>query len=963
MSFEERYKNLNPRQREAVDTIEGPVMVIAGPGTGKTTILTLRIANILKKTDTPPSGILAITYTDAGAKNMRVKLRELIGSRADEVRIHTFHGFASSVINEFREHFPHLSKSEQITDVEAEAIVRKILADAKFADIRPFGNPDMYIGPILGAIRDSKKEAWAPDMLRSFAKDEAKRVTKDPESISTRGASKGELKADAKKRIERLEKTTLLADVYEQYEAEKKGKYIDFDDQIIELMVALERDELLLRLLQEKFLYILVDEHQDTNDSQNLLIRMIADFFETPNLFVVGDEKQAIYRFQGASVQNFLRFQNVWKNMKVISLEDNYRSHQGILDAGFAMIENNYAEGEHEVLRIALKSGAKTGGPVDVITAGNIAAEEAWLAEAVSKVLKTDKTSTVAVIVRKNRLVERALSALESRGVKAAAERGADIFSHPTGSLFFDLIGFLNDPSYTEGLARTLAAGLWNIEFDRAAEIIGLLRAGKPVGIEKRIPAAAELQRVKATSGALAYIVKAAEVSGLVEAIALDPLAVEVWRGIITLSEEIARRSSIEDPSKLMTALLSYATSAESRSVKVSLGAPDARATIMTAHSSKGLEFDYVFMPYSTEDAWMSQRRGPSFILPREAADKDDIRDTRRLFYVALTRARKHVVISSSTEGAGGKETLPVRFISEIPENLQAKVSLPAVKDLVSLRPSKNLSTQEEILADFARRSLAEKGLSVTALNHFIACPARYFYKSVMRLPEAPSASAEKGNAMHAALDAVWKLPTKDTKTIESQIISTVTEYFNTRSLLPAFERQSIVEKLVHDAPAVAAALTGHFLQTPPAVSETPVESKRGDIRIHGKLDALVVGDSTVSIFDYKTREAMSENEIRGLTKDATGDYFRQLVFYKLLLVGDIRTRGKSIEPSLVFVSPDAKGRCPIITLPISKKDEDTVLAYIDRLVEAVRTGSVVRGTCDDSNCKECTLRRFIEKK
>src|SRR3990167_395283 len=122
---------------------------------------------------------------------------------------------------------------------------------------------------------------------------------------------------------------------------------MDFDDLILELISALRKDELLLRLLQEKFQYILVDEHQDTNDSQNALIRLIAEFFDSPNIFVVGDEKQAIYRFQGASLENFLSFQKKWSGMKTIRLEENYRSQQRVLDAGFAMIENNYAEGDY----------------------------------------------------------------------------------------------------------------------------------------------------------------------------------------------------------------------------------------------------------------------------------------------------------------------------------------------------------------------------------------------------------------------------------------------------------------------------------------------------------------------------------------------------------------------------------------------------------------------------------------
>ena len=150
--FKKEYAKLNSKQKEAVDTIEGPVMGIEGPGTGKTTILTLRIANILRLTDTPASGILALTFTEAGVKTMRKKLREIIGDSALDVPIHTFHGFASSVITEFQDHFPHLSRSKQITDIEAESLVREIIKEKKFNKLRPIGDPDFYIAKIIGAI-------------------------------------------------------------------------------------------------------------------------------------------------------------------------------------------------------------------------------------------------------------------------------------------------------------------------------------------------------------------------------------------------------------------------------------------------------------------------------------------------------------------------------------------------------------------------------------------------------------------------------------------------------------------------------------------------------------------------------------------------------------------------------------------------------------------------------------------
>ncbi len=435
MEFKEAYKQLNKAQKEAVDTVEGPVMVVAGPGTGKTQILTLRIANILLKTDTPPGGILALTFTEAGAKEMKRRLREIIGSEAEEVRVHTYHGFARSIINEFDDHFSHLSRVKQITEIEKEVLVREIIKEKRFAKLRPSGDPDFFVSKIIGAISDAKEEAWMPDMVRSFAMQEIERVKQDEEFLSTRGPTKGKLKADALKRIEKCERTIIFADAYEAYEQRKKAdRKMDFDDLIIELLVSLRKDKLLLQMLQERFLYILIDEHQDTNDAQNLFIRMIADFFETPNLFVVGDEKQAIYRFQGASVENFLQFQNTWKSMKVIPLETNYRSHQGILDASFSMIENNYNESEYSNLRVKLLSdGTKPSRPLFLVMAGNVPAGDRFLIKELTSVLKENPSKTVAIITRRNREIEHILALLEKHKIPAVAERGIDIFSNPLG--------------------------------------------------------------------------------------------------------------------------------------------------------------------------------------------------------------------------------------------------------------------------------------------------------------------------------------------------------------------------------------------------------------------------------------------------------------------------------------------------------------------------------------------------
>lgn len=965
--FEKKYKSLNAEQKQAVDAIEGPVMVIAGPGTGKTQILTLRIANILRKTDTPASGILAITYTESGVRAMRTRLREIIGARADEVRIHTFHGLAASIISEFDDHFPHLHKAAQMTDAQAENIVRKILEEKRFAKLRPLGDAEFYVGKIISTVSEAKREAWTPEMIKAFAEEEIERVKNDDDSISSRGATKGKLKGEALKRIEKCERTMLFADAYARYEERKKEeRKMDFDDLIGELILALKNDRLLLQLLQEKFLYTLVDEHQDTNDSQNLIVKMLADFFDEPNLFVVGDEKQAIYRFQGASVENFLRFEKMWPSMKTIRLKNNYRSHQKILDAVFSMIENNYAEGENERLRVKLVSQNGETRPIEIIKAGNVEAEEKRLVENIKAFLEEKTDETAAVILRRNKDAAAVIDLLENAGIPFSSERGADIFSHPLGSLFFDLAEWLSDPARTESLARTIAGGLWNISFAEGGALIREIKNGAFENLEEKIPVVKDVRREMRQPSPVYALMRIAELSGLRDAAARDPLSVEVWRGIVALAEDIVARNSLEDPEKLFSELVTYRLSGESKRVKVPIGPLDAKIAVMTAHASKGQEFDRVFIPYAVEETWMTRARGSYFVLPREKEDRDEIRDARRLLYVAMTRAKKHLSISYSVRGGSDKEFAPLRFLAELDQKAIASTELPEVREKEAriAVPSKEKTVQE--YAEYAKKTLLESGLSVTALNRFISCPREFFYESILKIPQKPSASAEKGNAMHEAIDRVWRLEKKDEKNIEKTIKDAVGDYFSVHSRLPKFEKEQIVSELTESAPLVAKALQGHFAAAGEIKSETWAEKRfefsfEGSpisIKIHGKLDAVVETDEEISIFDYKTRSAMSIKEMKGETKDSDGDYFRQLVFYRLLLEGK---NVKRISPALVFVKPDDKGRCPIVAPVIEASDVENLKKEIEKLIVAVWSGEFLSKKCDDPDCASCALFEVIQ--
>jgi len=949
MTFEERYKTLNAEQKRAVDAIEGPVMVIAGPGTGKTTILTMRMANILKRTDTPAHGILAITYTSAGVKAMRESLRNIIGRRAEEVSIHTFHDFASAMIREYQDHFLHLNDMRLASDVEQESLVREIISRPVYSSLRPAGRPDTFVEGIIRAIDDAKRDALSPEMVADHARNEIERIKGDESSISTRGKSKGKLKAEALEKIEKCERTLLFASVYAAYESEKGGKkMMDFNDLLMEFLAALRQDELFLRLIQERFLYILVDEHQDTNDAQNFILALIAEFFETPNIFIVGDEKQAIYRFQGASVENFMLLRKRYPAMQVISLEKNYRSRQGILDAGFAMIENNYEGDEHADLRIRLTAETnETGRPVTIATGENTAAIEEHLISELRKISEREPKATVAIITRRNRELERVLRLLESAGIPVSSERSIDIFKHPIGAVFFDLIEYLFDETRTDALAKTAAAGLWGMSLAETAELSRSLRSGKPLSLEAKFPALPRILNKKIDDDPIGFIITAARESGFADLAARDPSYVYVWRGIMTLSESLVRDRRMTSPAELMQALLEYRRSAESKMIKVSVGAPDLPIQAMTAHGSKGLEFDYVFLPYATEEAWVSLARGAHFVLPKKQVAASDIRDTRRLFYVALTRAKKQVTILTALEESDGSALTPLRFLDELGEETVARVRLPRSETAIPSDEEKTSSSSAAV-TNLAKHALLTSGLSVTALNHFIESPAVFLRESILKLPQAPSISAEKGSAMHFAIEHVWRLENKTPENITEAIREKVIEHVND-SFLSIREKEIAKKDLLEDAPAVALALEMHFKTDGAVLTEYWLESifegtyagENVRIPIHGKLDAIIDEGDRISIFDYKTRHGMSLAEIKGETKNSNGDYFRQLAFYTMLAAQEPKWRMKRKETSLVFVSPDKKGRCPIVTLSVGEAELKHLRAEIQSLIEYVWSGKL----------------------
>ena len=312
MNFDDLYKSLNPAQKEAVDIIDGTVMVIAGPGTGKTQVLGARVANILQQTDTSAENILCLTFTEAATVALRNRLYDFIGSSAHRVNIHTYHGFCNQVIQDNKELFG-VQDLEPLSDLERIEVLREIIDDLDPNHIMKRFKGEVYfdLSNLDKLFNIMKMENYSSSEIVEEAETYTQTIQNSEEyrlKRDSKNGNKGDLNATfyaEQKKMEVLKAAALLFDAYQN--KLKQRKRYDYNDMILWVLKIFKDHEEVLRVLQEKYHYFLVDEYQDTNGAQNDLLSNLINYWDNPNVFVVGDDDQSIYKFQGANVQNITR--------------------------------------------------------------------------------------------------------------------------------------------------------------------------------------------------------------------------------------------------------------------------------------------------------------------------------------------------------------------------------------------------------------------------------------------------------------------------------------------------------------------------------------------------------------------------------------------------------------------------------------------------------------------------------
>ncbi len=989
--FQIAYGKLNAEQKQAVDAIEGPVMVIAGPGTGKTQVLTLRIANILAKTDTPPEGILALTFTESAATAMRRRLAELIGAAAYRVTITTFHGFANSIIKNYPDEFPEIIGANNITDVDQVTIIRRVIDTAPLKNLRPFGDRYFYLHPIIGAINELKRQGIDPRQFAEIAAHEKAAFQHIDDLVYESGPHKGKMKGkylDAQKHIQRNEE---LVTVYEEYQRElAEAKLYDYSDMIMRVMAALAQSKEFLLMLQEQYLYILVDEHQDTNSAQNKILELLANFHQQPNLFVVGDEQQAIFRFQGASLENFLYFQKQYGNVKLIALQQNYRSTQAILDAAHHLAP-------HKKPLRANAGHPETPLVVNALSAPEV--ESSFIVEAIKqRIADGVAAEEIAVLYRENRDAVPIAHALEKAGVPFTIESDQDVLKDPDirklllllkavqhfGSapellamLHVDVLGIppLDVYKITYAAAKRRINPYDIIRSPAILEEIGVEAQEKLIEIYRLLSAWKSNTRNSGAAEAFEDIVRE---SGMLTHLLASSAVYEKLDKLHALFDQIKmmieghRDYTLEHFFEYLDVVHEHNVLIKSRGISNIKG----RVHLMTAHKSKGLEFDYVYIINVADGKWGSRRRAEHIQLPRrvyallehveETFTEHGDADERHLFYVALTRARKQVTISYALHGTGGREQLPSQFIQEIKPELLTMGQTDAFEEQWRnhkervFAPAPHMPSVIKEKA-FVQELFSERGLSVTALNNYLKCPWRYFYVNLIRLPEAPQKPLMYGSAIHEALKNYFDIFSKGEDPDKEYLVRRFTEALGHQ---PA--NQKDFEEMNERG---RQALSGYYDQYRQqwirrAVAELPVNgiSIAEGVLINGKIDKMEILDDAgkVNVVDYKTGKPKTRNEIEGLTKTSDGDYKRQLVFYHLLLNHFHDGKYKMVSGQIDFVEPDAKGRYHNESFEVTEEEVSHLTDQIKAVAGEITSLSFWDKNCDDPDCHYCELSRLV---
>lgn len=943
--FSNEYDRLNDAQREAVEAVYGPVMVVAGPGTGKTQIIGLRTANIIKQTAVNPNNILITTFTDAWVIAIRERLVRFLGNEAYKVQVSTIHSLSQDIIKTFPEEFLEYKAGAPVDEVDSLEILKEIIdewrADKTIVELTTDYNPYFYLRDIKSQIGILKQE-WV-----NFSKFEES-IEKQVEEYALELAEiKPTLKKYAtteEKQAKHIAKLKELRVIYElYYNALRKRELYDFNDMIQFVLEKLQTNESLKAHYAEQFQFIMLDEYQDTNNAQNQIISLILSVCEDrPNIMVVGDDDQSIYRFQGANIENMLEFSVWFEGTQFIVLENNYRSNQAVLDMSQALIENNNERLSNKIETIdkklfAANSSITLETPTlyralsDIDEKRKIISDIKWYIDA------WENLSEIAIIVRWNREVKDWTQLLLQNGIAAESKLKSNILESKYVNYICQYLELIADPyanevymidllmsditwlsktdvfrcnrelyvkNYTKKWKDTLydfigSSDFTDLELESENDLVVFKQQMLDFHAEFRSLGLSHFfQKFIEQTGILEYVTKNATFDDLQDVYTLFQKI--KWFCMFNSSFSIPELLAKLDLHREYNQAINRQIIAEEKS----------GVQILTGHGSKGLEFNRVFIPGLYNGNWEGKRMIQRLKLPRfiagdglQSSSFEQIEEDRRLFFVALTRAKTSLHLSFPA-GIGTKAYLPSSFIEEIAWTFTEVEISQEVQELTLNEVLENEIKQTPIIytdteVDYIIEFLKNYKISPSDLNTFIENPLEFLNRVVFKYPFIDNQYTIFWKLYHKVLEEFYLLAKSENKLPEKQFLLDKFNSLLSREVVTPEEKEKLSEKWKEGLEGYYDSIKDNYKE--PVALEYSFRRKNifyKDIPLTGTIDKIeLVADEVipkVNLIDYKTGKTKSLWEVKGLDRYGNkkeggeyGKYYRQLLFYKLMCEQD----------------------------------------------------------------------------
>lgn len=1039
--FREEYEKLNEKQRLAVDTIDGPVMVIAGPGTGKTQILASRIGKILLDTDTLPENILCLTYTDAGVVTMRKRLLQFIGPDAYKVNIYTFHAFCNDVIQENLSLFEK-NVLDPISELEKIQLFKELIDSFPKNHLLKRYRGDVYfeVNNLQSLFSAMKREGWTPDFIIQKIDEYINDLPNRDEFIYKRKYKEfnaGDLKKDKiQEEKEKMEKLRAAVGEFDRFQQlmRKKNRY-DFDDMINWVIKAFEENKNLLAGYQEKFQYILVDEYQDTSGTQNRLVELLISYWDKPNVFVVGDDDQSIYRFQGANVENMMNFAGNYRDdLLTVVLTDNYRSTQPILDVSRTLINRNEErlvkkiEGLSKELLSSRKEISHLKHTPLIKEYETQRQEMIGIAKQAHTLVKQGiPAGKIGIIYKENKYGEELAQYFKLLNVPVYSKRHLNILELPLAQKIVWVLKYLaseHDTPYSgdEMLFEILHFDWFGIPAIETAkltmEVADKRFSETKTSIRQLLFEKSNTPAKDLFSSNLHEGLKKASV--IIEDLLADVPNVTLQ----TLFENIIRKAGVlshimQSPDKhwqlqILSGLFDFVKEETHRNPFLSLqelvnlielmekediplplvqvSGSDKGINLLTAHGSKGLEFEYVFLAGCNSSFWEKKRKpGGGYKLPDTifssktksgisaevgnvrkqvstiGGDLEGAEELRRLFYVALTRAEQHLYISYSKFKNDGKELEPSMFIAEI----QDEHSIPVEKVFIDSEVLSEFSALhfgeaeapeiEKIEDEFISRILDKFSMNVTALNNYLKCPLEFYFKNLIRIPSPKNEATEFGSAVHHALEKLFRKMQEGGKERfppKEEFIAGFEWYMHRHR--ESFTKEQFERRMEYGQEVLNNYYDKYInsFNKIVAIERTIRNVVIKDVPLKGKLDKLEFDGKSVNVVDYKTGDpdkAIPRLKGPNDKEPNGGDYWRQAVFYKILVDNYEQKDWRVVSTEFDFIEPDKKKNYRKEKVIISPADITTVTQQILDTWQKIQNREFYIG-CGKEDCHWCNF-------